>query len=694
MAAMVLAAMVWSAVPQALDAWFGRTVRARPPSAPVGSVTVLILVEGDSPDVVRVGAVAAAASLPTIVVAADANELRSVPSTVATFVGTTVEDAINGAVLTIDTDAVLLLSARSFVDAPSARAAAGMIRDGAGWVIGACRTFNNDGFAPLWREQLRCQVRTSARAAGLRLWEPDATVVKTQLLRDHPLDRDLPWAHSLRSAAGAGQSGIDVRMTLAFTAEPVNSSSYWPMSVLRRRRAVADLADAFRFGGARERCLAGGLLLRELDGYPLALWLLSPWLITRTQVPAFHGPPALLLTLWAGPAVLRWFVERAIHGVPIHPLDDALARAFDAPTSIMALPSAVTLRAVGTRLHIPRQPLLVAGTAFAAATLVPLFSTGTTVRRHASAGLALTELALLWLVAMRAVFQWNWVRTTYRIPARLAVRVDRIAATTLNISPTGIAIEGPIAAVPSDRDVSLDLTLDDGTNLSAWARVVDRRARNATDVAGIALRVPADAQPRWIAQLARSAALAPALERGASAAAASVPFARAPLPTRLVVRATTALVAIFSLVAAVVLCMTLIGYQPLIIRSGSMQPALDVGDVVVVADVEADQLAVGDIATLRGVRGQADTLTHRVTAISTSSGSLTVTTQGDANSANESQVLQPDAIVGRVVFRVPRIGAGVAWAGSGRARLAVAVGAACIGTIVWRRLRARPRVPL
>jgi signal peptidase I len=691
-AAVVVLLMAWGSAPQAIDAFLGKSEPSQLPPDAHGSFTIAVHVGRQSPGISRVGVAAAVAAAPTVVVATDAACVDLLgPLSCPIFIADTVEQALNDAAATIVTDALFVLSASSFADVRGADAAAGLIRDGAGWVIGHSPTFNRDGFSPLVRGRLGTRLRSSARAAGLQLWEPNATIVSTRVVRQQPFQPGRPWGAMLRTVAGRGVTGSEQNMTFSMTAEPVDARSYWPASVVRRRRSVADLADAVATSRGRSRWLAIGLLLRELDGCLLALWLISPWLFTRAPLGAFRCPLWVVVVLAGLPACLRWMAARFVHRVSVHPLEDMLALAFDAPGSVLAVPAAFTRRVAPTRVRLPGQPLVVAGLVFALITCVPLFTEGTTAERSAAVGLALTELALLWLLAMRAIFQRNWTRTTYRVRAPLSVRIDGRPATTLDVSPRGLALEGSFGELPIGSEVAVDISLDDGSTLSARGTIEDRRTRRSTAVAGVSLRVPSADQSRWVVQLSHSVVVASShvlLGRNAVHTAA-VPHRQ--VATKWLGRLIAASIAAVSLMALLALGLSVVGYRPLIVSSGSMEPALRVGDVVLVEDVEARQLKVGDVATLRDPLEVADTLTHRVRAISDNGQVVVVTTRGDANTADETFTMQPTAIVGRIVTRFAAIGTFVAWAGNPRVRwIAAVVGVGTIAVLAARRQHRRP----
>lgn len=689
--AIVAVVLLWGALPQAIDAFLGEDEPEAVPSSTRGTFTVVLHVGGQSDEVSRVSVLAATTAAPTIVVTVDAQLAERIgPVPCPVVVRPTVEEAINAAVELIATDAVLVISAGSFVSVEGAAEAAGLIRDGAGWTIGLSRTFNRDGFSPLVRGRLSRRLRASARAAGLQLWEPNATSVGTDLFRFHPLEPGRPWGAALRAMHTSGHRGCHRGITLSLTAEPVDARSYWPASVWRRRRAVADLADAILTTQGRARWLATGLLLRELDGVVLAVWLLSPWLLTVDRTFAFRCPLWSFALLVAVPAVLRWIAQRLLHRLRPHPMEDMLSMAFEAPGSVLSLQTLFSRRVRPTRVALSGQPLVVALVMFAAITMVPLLAGGTTARRSGAVGSALAELGLLWLMGMRVVFQRNWMRTTYRIRSALPVSVGKQTLQTIDVSPAGLSIAGRLDARPGSR-LDVVVWLSDGSQLSVSGTVEGWRSHHGIQVTGLSVELEPTDRARWIAQLSRSAA-EPAQHTRTVVPVRSV--VRQPaLPRRWLRRGIVATIALISLAAASTLTLALLGYRPLIVRSGSMEPALHVGDVVLVEDVEVRQLAVGEISTLADPAEVSDSLTHRVTAIDAAGDAVAVTTRGDANTTSETFRLPPTAIVGRVVVRVPAVGTVVAWAGSRWVRIgAAAIGVmTMVGVVAWgRRSRNRP----
>lgn len=88
------------------------------------------------------------------------------------------------------------------------------------------------------------------------------------------------------------------------------------------------------------------------------------------------------------------------------------------------------------------------------------------------------------------------------------------------------------------------------------------------------------------------------------------------------------------------------------VTSDSMADTLNRGDVVFSRKTEFESLKVGDVITVRV--GQSGFFTHRIVDIDTEN--KTVTTRGDANTANDPMSTEADRIVGKMIYSVPLLG--------------------------------------
>ena len=95
-----------------------------------------------------------------------------------------------------------------------------------------------------------------------------------------------------------------------------------------------------------------------------------------------------------------------------------------------------------------------------------------------------------------------------------------------------------------------------------------------------------------------------------------------------------------------------IGWQVNAVISGSMEPELKVGSLVVACPVEPDEVRIGDIITFRPVSVGEDLITHRVIGMGYSS-SLYFETKGDAADRPDPFTVPAQNLVGKICFHVP-----------------------------------------
>jgi signal peptidase len=97
------------------------------------------------------------------------------------------------------------------------------------------------------------------------------------------------------------------------------------------------------------------------------------------------------------------------------------------------------------------------------------------------------------------------------------------------------------------------------------------------------------------------------------------------------------------------------GVQPTVIYSGSMQPAIGVGDVVIISEVQVDMIQEGDIIQYRIGNITIPTI-HRVYEIHGEGDAKVFITKGDANDDPDSNPILPEEIMGKAIFTLPKIG--------------------------------------
>jgi signal peptidase len=94
------------------------------------------------------------------------------------------------------------------------------------------------------------------------------------------------------------------------------------------------------------------------------------------------------------------------------------------------------------------------------------------------------------------------------------------------------------------------------------------------------------------------------------------------------------------------------GLDFLIVRSGSMQPAIKTGALVVVKPAQV--YLPGDVITFRV--GEGKTITHRVKEVLIENGKINYITKGDANKGEDPDLVKPEQVQGKVILNIPRAG--------------------------------------
>lgn len=98
------------------------------------------------------------------------------------------------------------------------------------------------------------------------------------------------------------------------------------------------------------------------------------------------------------------------------------------------------------------------------------------------------------------------------------------------------------------------------------------------------------------------------------------------------------------------------GYRPHTVLTGSMEPAISPGDVVVEEPISPRAASIGDVVTFRDPEDQSRLITHRVVAIRRAGAHLWFRTQGDANNTTEHWRIAGSGQLGRVAYTLPWIG--------------------------------------
>lgn len=101
----------------------------------------------------------------------------------------------------------------------------------------------------------------------------------------------------------------------------------------------------------------------------------------------------------------------------------------------------------------------------------------------------------------------------------------------------------------------------------------------------------------------------------------------------------------------------LFGYVILRVESGSMEPTLSVGDVVLFTACDGESVEAGDIIVFRAPYGEYEgmLITHRVTEAVKDDDGVAIRTKGDAAAGQDSWTLRADDVVGKYEKTMPVI---------------------------------------
>lgn len=149
------------------------------------------------------------------------------------------------------------------------------------------------------------------------------------------------------------------------------------------------------------------------------------------------------------------------------------------------------------------------------------------------------------------------------------------------------------------------------------------------------------------------------------------------------------LLALATLLLVAVLAAAAFGLRVRIEQTGSMAPALQPGDLVIVEQIPASAAAVGDVIGVRAADGRV--IVHRVRELAAApGGALAVTTQGDANPTSERWTIAAGDDVALVRGRMPHVGAAVDAVRGPAGAAAVLLAALLLAGGALRKIWSRP----
>jgi signal peptidase len=132
-----------------------------------------------------------------------------------------------------------------------------------------------------------------------------------------------------------------------------------------------------------------------------------------------------------------------------------------------------------------------------------------------------------------------------------------------------------------------------------------------------------------------------------------------------------------------------VGFDPVVVYSGSMEPTFPVGSLVALRPASAASVRVGDVITFRDPYDRDRLVTHRVVSIAERRSRRVYRTKGDANAAPDPWRITLPGEVGTPRFKVPWAGYALLYASAREVRQAAILAFAALLLVsllrrIWR----------
>jgi len=118
------------------------------------------------------------------------------------------------------------------------------------------------------------------------------------------------------------------------------------------------------------------------------------------------------------------------------------------------------------------------------------------------------------------------------------------------------------------------------------------------------------------------------------------------------------------------------------IVSESMEPTLEINDVVVVQKCEPTKLKEGDIITFQQ---EERVISHRIQDITEERGTIKFKTKGDNNEIADPDQVEPKQVYGKVLFSIKKIGKAINYIQNARGFINIAIFAVIVFILVSLR---------
>jgi signal peptidase len=159
---------------------------------------------------------------------------------------------------------------------------------------------------------------------------------------------------------------------------------------------------------------------------------------------------------------------------------------------------------------------------------------------------------------------------------------------------------------------------------------------------------------------------------------------------RLASYAVLALLALTGTLLLITLVPLAFGWSPSVVLSGSMQPEVAPGDVVLAQPIAPQDLVPGRVIRFADPADAGRYLVHRIVEVNPDG---TIVTKGDANRVRDSRTVTASQVTGVLRLRVPWVGLPRLWVVNGAyGRLLALAGAVALAwSLMWPGRMASPR---
>lgn len=127
-------------------------------------------------------------------------------------------------------------------------------------------------------------------------------------------------------------------------------------------------------------------------------------------------------------------------------------------------------------------------------------------------------------------------------------------------------------------------------------------------------------------------------------------------------------------------------FKPYVVITESMEPVINVDDLIIVTNPQIEQLEVGDIITFEAdidYNTTKEIVTHYIYSITENNGEYVIRTNRYGSNVPDTWVLSGDDVIGVYAFRIPQLGVIINFAKSPFGIAAIAVNVIVIGAIIY-----------